>query len=72
MGPEVKFNMLPFTMLDCTSGSGHRNNPEPHKRYRAPCDRTKKIEGKRRILALSPNILKKRKDVRLMEWGSIT
>ena len=55
-GNEVEFNMLYLIMFDSTPGSGNGNNFEPRKRYRAPCARTKKREGKRGILAFGTNI----------------
>ena len=36
MGPEVKFNMLPFIMFNSTSGLGHGNNSDPRNWYIAP------------------------------------
>ena len=45
-GPEVKFNMLPFTMFISTPGLEHGNNFERCKWYRATRAETKKIERK--------------------------
>ena len=41
-GSEIRFNMLPFIMFDSTPISGHGNNFELCKRYRAPRARTQK------------------------------
>ena len=71
MGPEVKFNMLPFIMFESMPSLGLRHNFESLKWYRAPLDKTGKREEKRRIWLLV-QIYKKKGNMEYKRSGVVS
>ena len=69
-GPKVGFNTSSFIMFDATPGSGHENNFEACKRYRAPRPR-RKIKRRKEEDFGHKSFKKNSKDGRCLEWVSI-